>query len=130
MLTVDVISFSYKKGYPTPAEGNGGGFVFDCRFLHNPGRYEQYKTLTGKDPEVIDFLQSDSNIDNALSSFWEIIDEAIAVYKSRDFTSLQVAFGCTGGQHRSVYAAEATARHILDKFPDVGVNLIHREQDK
>ena len=128
MLTVDVISFSYKKGYPESSEGNGGGFVFDCRFLNNPGRYEEYKSLTGKDKPVKEFLHEKSNIDAFLRHVWEITDEAIDVYVSREFTSLQIAFGCTGGQHRSVFSAEETARHIMDKFPNVGVNLIHREQ--
>lgn len=128
MLTIDVISFSYKKGYPQPAEGNGGGFVFDCRFLNNPGRYEEYKEKTGKDDEVKEFLHKNSTIDSFLRHVWEITDEAVEVYRSRNFTSLQIAFGCTGGQHRSVFSAEETARHILEKFPDVGVNLIHREQ--
>ena len=128
MLTVDVISFSYRKGYPEASEGNGGGFVFDCRYLHNPGRYEPYKELTGKDESVKEFLQKQSNIDEFLRHVWSIVDEAVEVYRDRGFTSLQVAFGCTGGQHRSVYSAEETASHIMGKFDDVGVNLIHREQ--
>ena len=128
MLTVDVISFSYKKGYPESCEGNGGGFVFDCRYLHNPGRYEEYKHQTGMDEPVKDFLHKNSNIDEFLNNVWNITDEAIEVYERRDFTSLQIAFGCTGGQHRSVFSAEETARHIMEKFPNVGVNLIHREQ--
>ena len=130
MLTVDVISFSYKKGYPEATSGNGGGFVFDCRFLNNPGRYEEYTALTGKDSAVIDFLHAYSSIDEFLSNVWAITDDAIAVYRERGFTSLQIAFGCTGGQHRSVFSAETTSRHILEKFPDVGVNLLHREQKK
>lgn len=128
MLTVDIISFSYKKGYPDPAEGNGGGFVFDCRYLNNPGRYSEYKNLTGKDEAVKTFLHNESNIDLFLENAWKIIDEAIEVYLSRNFSSLQIAFGCTGGQHRSVFSAEETARHIHDKFPNVGINLIHRER--
>lgn len=130
MLTIDVISFSYKKGYPEAADGNGGGFVFDCRFLNNPGRFDEYKQKTGRDNEVKEFLHQNSNIDNFLEEAWRITDEAIQVYKDRDFTSLQIAFGCTGGQHRSVFSADATARHILDKFDGVGVNLIHRELKK
>lgn len=129
MLTVDVISFSYKKGYPTETEENGGGFVFDCRYLNNPGRYEEYKEKTGKDQDVMEFLRAKSNIDNFLNNAWNIVDEAIQVYRDRGFTSLQVAFGCTGGQHRSVYSAEETAKHILSNFTNVGVNLIHRELD-
>lgn len=130
MLTVDVISFSYRKGYPDACEGNGGGFVFDCRFLHNPGRYDEYKSLTGKDQSVKEFLHEKSTVDNFLDNVWKIIDEAIEVYDSRDFSSLQISFGCTGGRHRSVFCAEETARHILNKFNKVGVNLIHREQDR
>lgn len=130
MLTVDVISFSYKKGYPSPSEGNGGGFVFDCRFLNNPGRHQEYRDLTGLDQPVIDFLQKSSDIDIFLEEAWKITDAAILNYIERDFSSLQIAFGCTGGQHRSVYSAENTARHILERFPQVGVNLIHREQQR
>lgn len=130
MLTVDVISFSYKKGYPEAAEGNGGGFVFDCRFLNNPGRYEEYKNLTGKDKPVKEFLHKHSDIDAFLLTAWNIIDEAVEAYKARGFTSLQVAFGCTGGQHRSVFSAEETAKHLMAKYNDIGVNLIHREQQR
>ena len=130
MLTVDVISFSYKKGYPESSEDNGGGFVFDCRFLNNPGRHEEYKKLTGMDTPVKDFLHNHSNIDRFLEHVWEIVDEAVENYRERGFTSLQVAFGCTGGQHRSVFSAEETARHILERYPDVGVNLLHREQTR
>lgn len=131
MLTVDVISFSFKKGYPTPAEGNGGGFVFDCRFLNNPGRHERYRDLTGRDESVIKFLHQESNIDEFLFDVWRITDEAIDNYLARDFTSLQICFGCTGGQHRSVFSAEQTARHILENYKGkVGVNLIHRELNR
>lgn len=128
MLTVDVISFSYRKGYPEARDDNGGGFVFDCRFINNPGRLVQYKEKTGMDPEVKEFLHSNSSVDEFLKNVWNIIDKAVEVYSSRGFTSLQVAFGCTGGQHRSVFSAEETGRHILEKFPGVGVNIFHREQ--
>lgn len=130
MLTVDVISFSYRKGYPSPSGDNGGGFVFDCRFLNNPGRYDEYMNLTGMDEPVREFLHNNSSIDVFLENVWKITDEAIAVYIEREFTSLQICFGCTGGRHRSVFSAEATARHIIEKFDNVGVNLIHREQNK
>lgn len=130
MLTVEVISFSYKKGYPENYDGNGGGFVFDCRFLNNPGRYEEYMNLTGKNKEVIEFLHNESDIDTFLENVWKVTDEAIMAYRDRGFSSLQICFGCTGGQHRSVFSAEATSRHIHERFPDVGVNLIHREQDR
>lgn len=128
MLTVEVISFSYKKGYPEACEGNGGGFVFDCRFLNNPGRLDQFKEKTGLDNDVADFLHSNSSIDDFLNHVWEITDKAIENYIEREFSSLQIAFGCTGGQHRSVFSAEQTGRHILEKFDNVGVNIIHREQ--
>lgn len=130
MLTIEVISFSYRKGYPEDCEGNGGGFVFDCRFLNNPGRLQEFKTKTGMDEEVKAFLHTNSGIDEFLKHVWEITDKAIENYQERDFSSLQIAFGCTGGQHRSVYSAEETARHILDKFDNLGVNLIHREQSR
>lgn len=128
MLTVEVYSFSYRKGYPEATDGNGGGFVFDCRYLDNPGRFEEYKSLTGKDDDVKDFLRKRTNIGQFLETAWKIIDEAVEKYIERDFTSLQVSFGCTGGQHRSVYSAEETARHLRDKFPNISVVLIHREQ--
>lgn len=130
MLTVEVISFSYKRGYPAGVEGNGGGFVFDCRFLNNPGRYEQYKHLDGRDDSVKVFLHEHSDIEVFLSDVWKITDKAIDVYRNRGFSSLQIAFGCTGGQHRSVFSAEETGRHIMESFPDVGVNIIHRERNR
>lgn len=130
MLTVDIISFSYRKGYPEAMEGNGGGFVFDCRFLNNPGRLEEFKSKTGMDSSVKEFLHANSGIDIFLENAWKIIDAAIDNYRERGFTSLQVSFGCTGGQHRSVFSAEETAKHIADKYDDVGVNVIHREQQK
>lgn len=129
-LTVDISSFSYKKGYPPSKEGNGGGFIFDCRFLNNPGRYEEYRHLTGKDQSVIEFLQKNSDIDKFLESVWEITDRAVYNYLERGFSSLQIGFGCTGGQHRSVYSAEATAKHIERTFPEVKIELKHFEQDR
>lgn len=128
MLTVEIVSFSYRKGYPKGSEDHGGGFVFDCRYIHNPGRYEPYKALTGKDEEVKAFLREKSEIADFLENVWNITDKAVKKYIERDFSLLQIAFGCTGGRHRSVYSAEETAKHIKEKFPDVAVNLIHREQ--
>lgn len=127
-LTVQVFSFSYKKGYPDDFSGNGGGFMFDCRAMHNPGRYEEYKNLTGLDRPVAEFLENRGEIQPFLDSAWKLTDNAVAKYVSRGFTRLQIGFGCTGGQHRSVYCAQATARHIAESFPAVTVNLIHREQ--
>lgn len=125
-LTVTVYSFSYRRGIPTDPE-NGGGFVFDCRALHNPGRYEQYKTLTGNDRPVIEFLEERGEIQPFLEHCKALVDASVERYLSRGFTSLVVAFGCTGGQHRSVYSANAMARHLAVKY-NVHIILNHREQ--
>ncbi|MDE6057439.1 MAG: phosphotransferase, partial [Muribaculaceae bacterium] len=128
-LLVEVISFSYKKGYPDDLSGNGGGFMFDCRALHNPGRYVEYRNLTGRDKPVADFLESQGEVEGFLKSAWALTDAAIERYVRRRFTRLQIGFGCTGGQHRSVYSAERTAAHIRRLFPEVKVLLRHREQN-
>lgn len=128
-LTVSVFSFSYKKGYPEDLSGNGGGFMFDCRAMHNPGRYDEYKQLTGLDKPVVDFLEQQGKIQPFLKSAWQMTDPAVERYLKRGFSSLQIGFGCTGGRHRSVYSAEATARHIATKFPEAKVKLVHREQN-
>lgn len=128
-LTVEVFSFSYKRGYPADYSGNGGGFMFDCRALHNPGRYDEYKLLTGLDKPVRDFLEEHGEIQPFLASAWELTDAAVECYRRRGFTSLQIGYGCTGGRHRSVYSADATARHIAAKYPDVRVIVNHREQE-
>ena len=126
-LTVDVMSFSYKRGIPDDTSGNGGGFVFDCRAIHNPGRYEPYKTLTGMDEPVIKFLETESNIAEFLENAYALVDEMVGTYKKRGFTHIQVCCGCTGGQHRSVYSAEHIARHVADKF-GVRVVVTHKMQ--
>lgn len=126
-LTVEVFSFSYKNGYPDDFSGNGGGFMFDCRAMHNPGRYKQYKELTGRDRAVAEFLEERGEVQAFLSSAWSLTDPAVERYLRRGFTNLQIGFGCTGGQHRSVYCAEATARHIAAFFPEAKVTLLHRE---
>ena len=126
MLTVTVISFSFKKGLPNDASGNGGGYIFDCRSTHNPGKYEQFKHLTGHDQAVIDFLEQDGEILTFLDSVYRLVDHHVERFIERDFEHLQVAFGCTGGQHRSVYCANALARHLKERYP-VQVDLIHRE---
>ena len=127
VLCVTVYSFSYKKGIPADESGNGGGYVFDCRSTHNPGKYDAYKTLTGRDKAVIDFLEQDGEITAFLEHVYALIDRHIERYIERGFTHLQIAFGCTGGQHRSVYSAESTARHIHEKY-HLPVRLMHREQ--
>ena len=127
-LDVKVYSFSFKKGIPQDLSGNGGGYVFDCRSIHNPGRYEPYKKLTGRDKPVIDFLEEDGEITGFLEHVYGVVDPHVETFSSRGFTSLMVSFGCTGGQHRSVYCAEHLAHHLADKYPHVRVRLIHREQ--
>lgn len=126
-LTVSVISFSYKKGIPIDESGNGGGFVFDCRAMHNPGRYEQFKNQTGLDAPVIRFLQERGEADAFLKHTWALTDASVRRYMERRFTHLMICFGCTGGQHRSVYAAQQTALHLHATF-GIRVELEHREQ--
>lgn len=126
-LTVRVMSFSYKKGIPEDPSGNGGGYVFDCRAVHNPGKYEQYKQLTGRDKPVIDFLEQDGEILQFLEHVDALADAHVQRFLERGFTNLSICFGCTGGQHRSVYSAEHVAHHLNEKF-DVRIRLIHREQ--
>lgn len=128
-LTVRVISFSYKKGVPDDFSGNGGGFVFDCRAIHNPGRYDEYKSLTGTDVSVREFLERDGEMAHFLDSCYKLVDYSVEQYVRRGFTDLMVCFGCTGGRHRSVYGAESMARHLIGKYGvTVTVSLEHREQ--
>jgi aminoglycoside/choline kinase family phosphotransferase len=127
-LVVKVFSFSYRKGIPEDESGNGGGYVFDCRSTHNPGRYEPYKKLTGLDEPVIRFLEDDGEIITFLDSIYKLADAHVARYLQRGFTSLMFSFGCTGGQHRSVYSAQHLAEHIHQKF-GVEVHICHREQN-
>ncbi|HCD77768.1 MAG TPA: phosphotransferase [Prevotella sp.] len=126
-LVVRVFSFSYKKGIPEDESGNGGGYVFDCRSTHNPGRYEPYKKLTGLDEPVIRFLEDDGEILTFLDSVYKLADAHVARYIQRGFTDLMFSFGCTGGQHRSVYSAQHLAEHIHKKF-GIEVRILHREQ--
>lgn len=126
-LTVRVMSFSYKKGIPEDPSGNGGGYVFDCRAVHNPGKYEQYKQLTGRDKPVIDLLEQDGEILQFLEHVDALADAHVQRFLERGFTNLSICFGCTGGQHRSVYSAEHVAHHLNEKF-GVRIRLIHREQ--
>jgi len=125
-LNVTITSFSYKKGIPQDNTGNGGGFVFDCRAVFNPGRFDKYKLLTGKDPEVIKFLQNKSKANKFLSSVYKLVDQSVEVYQKGKFSHLMVNFGCTGGQHRSVYCAEKLASHLSEHF-DLNIKILHTE---
>lgn len=126
-LTVRVFSFSYHKGIPEDTSGNGGGYVFDCRSTHNPGRYEPYKKLTGLDEPVIRFLEDDGEILTFLESVYKLADAHVERYMQRGFTDLMFSFGCTGGQHRSVYSAQHLAEHLNSKF-GIEIHINHREQ--
>lgn len=127
-LKVTISSFSYKRAIPYDKSGNGGGFVFDCRFLHNPGRYKHYKKLTGKDSKVIDFLKHNSKADEFANQCFEMIKPAIINYSQRQFTNLNISFGCTGGQHRSVYLADELYKKISAEFM-VQTEIFHHEQN-
>jgi aminoglycoside/choline kinase family phosphotransferase len=127
-LVVHVNSFSYKKEQPSDESGNGGGFIFDCRGILNPGRIPEFKTQTGRDKPVKDFLEQQTRMPEFLNSIYNIVDISVEDYIRRGFDSLQVSFGCTGGQHRSVYAADALARHLRNKF-HVKIDLHHIEQE-
>jgi hypothetical protein len=129
-LVVRVFSFSFHRGGPPRDEtGHGGGFVFDVRSLPNPGREERFKTLTGKDGPVIDYLNQQESVHQYLSNATSLVDASISNYQSRGFKSLTVAFGCTGGQHRSVFLAEQLARHLRGQN-GVDVVLRHVELEK
>jgi aminoglycoside/choline kinase family phosphotransferase len=128
-LTVRVFSFSFHRGLPQDESGNGGGFVFDGRSLPNPGREERFKTLTGKDALVIDYLNQQESVHQFLASVTSLVDASVSTYQSRGFKHLMVSFGCTGGQHRSVYLAEELAKHLRAK-DGVEVVVHHREQEQ
>ena len=127
-LTVRVMSFAYKKGIPNDTSGNGGGYVFDCRAVNNPGKYERFKPFTGLDKNVIKYLEDDGEILTFLDHCYALVDATVQRYKERGFTNLMVCFGCTGGRHRSVYCAQHMAEHLNREF-NVKVELVHREQD-
>lgn len=128
-LIVSINSFSYRKQLPADESGNGGGFVFDCRGILNPGRVEEMKTKHGRDKVVKDFLEQQTKMPEFLNSVFDIVDITVEEYIKRGFENLQVSFGCTGGQHRSVYAADALARHLKNKFK-VKIVLNHMVQDE
>ncbi len=127
-LEVHIYSFAYKKGIPADNTGNGGGYVFDCRSINNPGKYEHYRQFNGNDPEVIKFLEDDGEVNVFLDSVYKLVDAHVERFIERKFTHLQVSFGCTGGQHRSVFCAEHLARHLKGRY-NVRIKLTHRELD-
>ena len=128
-LLVRICSFSYRKGIPQDDSGNGGGFVFDCRGILNPGRIQEFKTMHGRDKSVKDYLEQQTRMNEFLNSVFDLVDITVEDYIGRGFESLMVSFGCTGGQHRSVYAADALARHLRNKFK-VNIELKHCVQDE
>ena len=127
-LVVSIHSFSYRRQIPPDDSGNGGGFVFDCRGILNPGRIDHMKTQTGRDKDVKEFLERQTRMPEFLNSVFDIVDISVEEYIKRGFGSLHVSFGCTGGQHRSVYAADALERHLRNKFK-VKIELKHIEQE-
>jgi RNase adaptor protein for sRNA GlmZ degradation len=122
-LTVRIFSFSFHRGLPKDETGNGGGFVFDARSLPNPGREERFKPLTGRDSPVIDYLNQQESVHQFLASALSLVDASLNNYLQRGFKNLMVSFGCTGGQHRSVYLAEQLAKRLRGKD---GVEVVVR----
>jgi len=127
-LVVRIVSFSFHRGLPKDESGNGGGFIFDGRSLPNPGREERFKPLTGKDQAVIDYLNQQESVHQFLASVMSLVDASVASYRRRGFKHLMVSFGCTGGQHRSVYLAEQLARHLRGAGVETVVQ--HRELER
>jgi aminoglycoside/choline kinase family phosphotransferase len=127
-MTVSVQSFSYRRGLPGDDSGHGGGFVFDCRALPNPGRLEEFKYASGNDQSVIDYLSQTDDVQIFLTRVRDLISQSVENYRNRNFSHLQVAFGCTGGQHRSVYCANQLARFLEEKL-GVKVEVTHREKE-
>lgn len=129
MLHIEIHSFSYKKGgIPKDNSGNGGGFAFDCRGILNPGRIDEYKAQTGKDQPVQEFLENNTEMPRFLDLIKNLVSITIDDYLARNFENLQINFGCTGGQHRSVYSAEKIAAFIREKYPQTKVTINHDEQ--
>ena len=116
-LEIRIYSFSYKRGIPEDYSGNGGGYVFDCRSIHNPGRYQEYRSLNGLDQPVIDFLEKQGTAQSFMQSVYQLADQHIQCYLERGFNDLMFSFGCTGGQHRSVYCAQQLAEYIRERYP-------------
>ena len=124
-LTVSITSFSYKKGIPQDLSVNGGGFVFDCRALPNPGREVQYASLTGKDEKVVRYMKQYKQTAAFQQHVFALIEASVDNYLERKFSRLMVNFGCTGGQHRSVYFAELLSAHLKEKYPSINILVRH-----
>lgn len=129
-LNIKIYSFSYKKGgIPVDETNNGGGFVFDCRGILNPGRIEEYKPQTGKDKPVQEFLETKTEMPKFLDLIKNLVSITIDDYVNRGFENLQISFGCTGGQHRSVYCALKVGEFLQEKYADVAnISVSHNEQ--
>jgi RNase adaptor protein for sRNA GlmZ degradation len=126
---VTINSFAYRKGIPVDNSGHGGGYVFDCRAIPNPAQYVEYKDKTGKDIEVIEFFENEEEMKNFLNNVFSVVDQSVEKYLKRNFKHLSVSFGCTGGQHRSVYSAETLFAHLKEKF-NVSLKINHVELEK
>jgi RNase adaptor protein for sRNA GlmZ degradation len=124
-LTVRLLSFSYRRGVPADETGHGGGFVFDCRGLPNPGRHERFARFSGRDHEIAAYLEGSPEVGSFMDHVYALVEQSVENYRNRNFTNLMVAFGCTGGQHRSVYCAEALARRLRER--GVQVEVSHTE---
>ncbi len=130
MLTIKIYSFSFlKNGLPEDNSGNGGGFVFDCRALPNPGRIEAYKSLTGLDTPVIDYLDKEQAVSQFINNVFAVVAQSIDNYLERGFENLSVSFGCTGGQHRSVYCAEQCKQKIMENYDNVNIEICHYQKE-
>lgn len=130
-LTIEIRSFSYKQGgYPAESSEHGGGFVFDCRSLNNPGRYPEFVPLCGLDAPVVAFLEAEPAVESFFSGVWTLISGTVRTYLERRFEHISVSFGCTGGQHRSVYFAERLARSLRSEYPEIIVEVSHRESHR
>jgi RNase adaptor protein for sRNA GlmZ degradation len=115
VLTIYINSFSFKYGFPRDYSGHGGGFVFDCRILPNPGRFNEFREMTGMDKPVIAYLEKHNEVKDFLDHVKSIMDISVNDYSQRSMNRLMVSFGCTGGQHRSIYCAEKIAEYITEK---------------
>ena len=125
MLKIKINSFSFIYGTIPTDENNGGGHVFDCRALPNPGRYDEYKSLTGMDEPVAEYLLKEKEVHQFLDLVYAMAEQSVEKYLSRNFTNLMISFGCTGGQHRSVFAAEQLSQHLAEKYDDIIVVVRH-----